>query len=295
MKKMTAILLLFIVFVFFPSCAGSADGSADGTTETTQAEESIEGQAKIIDIPLTEDCDYVFGVDETNAALLQQINEYITEIKSDGTLDKLIGVYFTDEEKPVIVPVEEKEDGQQLVVATDADRPAFEQKTEDGFSGLDMALAKGLADRLGRELEIKDVRADTLGQMLADGEADVIVSSLTADAELGDNVRFSEPYYSAAQVLIVTAEDTAYDACADADEILELLAALTTDDKIGVQKYALGQYFVIGDEDLGYEGFQAECVPYPNCKYAVENLLSGDVGCVIADKSAAQPVLDAFK
>jgi len=52
-------------------------------------------RAKVIDIQLTQE-EYAFGVDKNQPELLAKVNEFISQIKSDGTLQKNKRQIFSD-------------------------------------------------------------------------------------------------------------------------------------------------------------------------------------------------------
>ncbi len=78
--------------------------------------------AKVINIDLTDE-EYAFGVDKTQPELLEEVNSFIADIKSDGTFEEICNHYFGDG-TPVAVESAALDDSKdQLVVATNA---AFE-------------------------------------------------------------------------------------------------------------------------------------------------------------------------
>ena len=107
---------------------------------------------KVIDIPLTEE-EYAFGIDKNQPELLEQVNEFIAKVMSDGTYDEIMERYFGDGE-PVAVESDQLDSSKdQLVVATNASFEPFEYMKGDKYYGIDMELAQLLADYLGKELE----------------------------------------------------------------------------------------------------------------------------------------------
>ena len=99
------------------------------------------GVVKTIDISLTDE-QYAFGVDKNNEELLSQANEYIAQIKEDGTLDKICENYFGDGTPQGVTSAKEDDSKDQLVVATNAEFSPFEYKEGDTFYGIDMELAQ---------------------------------------------------------------------------------------------------------------------------------------------------------
>lgn len=56
---------------------------------------SFEGKVKVIDIALSEEA-YAFCVGKADAELLGKVNEYLKQIKADGTFEKICNNYFGD-------------------------------------------------------------------------------------------------------------------------------------------------------------------------------------------------------
>lgn len=76
--------------------------------------------------------------------------------------------------------------------------PLTELHDPQYFSGIDVEIMKGLAERLGVDLEVRSVTtsyADLIPALL-DGEGDVIASSITITEERAKQVDFSVPYLS---------------------------------------------------------------------------------------------------
>ena len=55
-----------------------------------------------------------------------------------------------------------------------------------------------------------------------------------------------------------------------------------------------GQYYVEGDEDWGFAGLPAECVPYSNGSLAVQDMINGNLKYVIIDAAPAQFITEAI-
>lgn len=118
----------------------------------------------------------------------------------------------------------------KLVIGTSADFPPYEfHSTVDGkdeIVGIDIDIAKQVAEDLGVKLEIKDMDFDGLLVALQSDKVDMVFSGMTPTAERKENVDFSDMYYSVKQTFIVRNGDEA--------------TIKSTDDlkgkKIGVQK-----------------------------------------------------------
>lgn len=122
-----------------------------------------------------------------------------------------------------------KEKG-KLVLGTSADYPPYEFHKEidgkDEIVGFDIEIAKAIAEDLGVELEIKDMKFDGLLAALQAGNIDIVVAGMTATPERMESVDFSVPYYTEEHTIIVKKENL------DKFNSLESLKGL----KIGAQK-----------------------------------------------------------
>jgi len=93
----------------------------------------------------------------------------------------------------------------KLVMATSADYPPFETISDDGkeIIGFDVDIAKAVADKLGVELEVKNIDFDGLLETLKQGKADIVASGMSVDEERLLSVDFSKVYFTDEQRLIV--------------------------------------------------------------------------------------------
>ena len=183
-----------------------------------QLEKAISG-VKVIDVELTVE-EYAFGVDKNNAELLASVNAILaskqTEIKA------IIDKYATGEGIVGITSATKdlnKKD-QQLVVATNAAFNPFEYKDGDKYVGIDIEIMKLVADELGMELVIEDMEFDAVVTAVGNHGIDIAAAALTVNDKRKESVDFTTSYYNAAQVLIVPEDETAFDACTTAEQVL---------------------------------------------------------------------------
>ena len=107
----------------------------------------------------------------------------------------------------------------KLTVGTSPDFPPFENLENDEYVGLDMDLAKALADKLGLELELKNLQFDAIvPAVAAGGQVDLGISGITIEPEREEQVDFSDPYYidDLAVVAMKDNADVTVDTYADA-------------------------------------------------------------------------------
>jgi polar amino acid transport system substrate-binding protein len=96
----------------------------------------------------------------------------------------------------------------KLIVGTSPGYFPFEMKDKQGnFVGYDMDLARAIADALKVEVEFKEYEFSGLIPALQTGDIDMVISGVTIRGDRALAVSFSDPYYSAGQVLMVPKKD----------------------------------------------------------------------------------------
>ena len=280
LKKLVAITLSAVMcMAALTGCGGKSD--------------SAKKTAKVIEVDLTDE-QYAFGVDKDQPDLLKEVNQFVADMKSDGTFDEICNRYFGDGTPVPVKSAAYDESKDQLVVATNAAFEPFEYMDGENYVGIDMEIAKALADKLGKELVIQNMDFDAVCLSVGQHKCDIAMAGLTVKPDREEYVTFSDSYYSASQKLIVTSDNTEFDSCKTADDVNAILATKESSVKIGVQNGTTGQFYVEGDEDWGFTGFAAQCVGYKNGSLAVQDLLNGNIQYVIIDSDPAKCITEAI-
>ncbi len=280
MKVSVKILALVMALVLAVPALVACGGKKDKVT------------AKVIDIELTNE-DYAFGVDKDQPELLASVNEFIKEIKDNGKLDEICNKYFGDGTPTPVTSAALDESKDQLVVATNAAFEPFEYMDGDKYLGIDMEIAALLAEKLGKELVISNMDFDAVCLSVGQHKCDVAMAGLTVKESRLEYVTFSDTYYKAAQKLIVRSDDTAFDACKTAEDVVKILDTLTSDTKIGAQNGTTGALYIKGDEEMEFKGLKATAVGYKNGSLAVSDMLNGNIQYVIIDAAPADAITKA--
>ncbi|CDZ75429.1 polar amino acid uptake ABC superfamily ATP binding cassette transporter, amino acid-binding protein [Peptoniphilus sp. ING2-D1G] len=114
----------------------------------------------------------------------------------------------TSDVGPVIEKI--KSDG-YITMGTSAEYPPYEwhdiEGSKDEIIGVDIEIAKAIAEDLGVELKIKDMQFEGLLTALGVGEMDFVIAGMAATDERREAVDFSNPYTSQEQVLLVLTEN----------------------------------------------------------------------------------------
>ena len=279
MKKITALFCALVLIVTILAGCGGESSPAKGV--------------KVIPIPLTEE-EYAFGVDKNQPELLEQANAYIAQIQTDGTLDAICEKYFGDGEVSPIVSAKQDSSKDQLVVATNAAFEPFEYLLGENYYGIDLEIAKGFAEYLGKELVIMNMDFDAVCLSVSQGKCDIAMAGLTVKEDRKEFVDFTIPYYQASQMIIVKSDDTTMSDCKTAEDVEAVLNACDQSTKIGVQLGTTGQYYTEGDEDWGFAGFPVTCVGYKSGALAAQDMLNGNIKYVIIDQDPANYIANAI-
>ena len=95
----------------------------------------------------------------------------------------------------------------EIKFGTNAEFPPFEYVVAKGvigeFDGIDMAIAKQIADDNDKEAKIENMEFDSLLVALDNGKIDAAIAGMTVTDERKEKVDFSDTYYNAKQVMIV--------------------------------------------------------------------------------------------
>ena len=156
---------------------------------------------------------------------------------------------------------------------TNAEFPPFEFVSNKGgvigeFDGIDMAMAKQIAEDNGMKAEINNMEFDSLLVALQNGQLDAVIAGMTVTDERKEAVDFSEPYYTATQVMIVKTDAPITKASDMADK------------KIAVIQGYTGETVV---KDMGYK-YEA----FKKGTDAIMELMNGKTDVVVIDKATAE-------
>lgn len=274
-KILSVVLALVLVISSFAAC-----GKAPVT-------------AKVIKIELTEE-QYAFGVDKNQPELLAEVNKFIAEIKDNGKMAEIFNKYFGDGTPTPVKSATEDASKDQLIVATNAEFQPFEYTEGDTFLGIDMEIAKLLADYLGKELVIKHMDFDAVCLAVGQQKCDIAMAGLTITEDRKESVNFTDSYYQASQNLVVRSDDTTFDNCKTADDVLAILKGFNAETKIGFQNGTTGQSYTESTGDYLSNGLKVTANGYSNGVLAVQDMLNGNLNYVIIDAAPAQSIVDSI-
>ena len=91
----------------------------------------------------------------------------------------------------------------KLVVATSPDFPPFESLEGDAVVGIEPDIMKLICDKLGVEVEFVQMDFDSVLIGIQAAKYDCAMSGITVTPAREKNMLFTDPYYNAAQVIVV--------------------------------------------------------------------------------------------
>lgn len=188
---------------------------------------------KVIDYALTSE-DFGIGVDKNQTELLNKINTILDEKEAEiaAIYAKYEGVDDSNSANWAGTTVtsaayDSNKKDTQLVVATNAAFAPYEFTVGNAFAGIDMELAKLIADELGMELVIVDMAFEAVVSSIGNNGVDVAISGLTINPARRKVVNFTTPYEKGSyQVIIALEDDDTFDDCKSAKDVLKVLAEL---------------------------------------------------------------------
>ncbi len=250
-------------------------------------------EVKLINVPLTEE-QYAFAMKLDNTALQSSFNQYLAEIKQDGTFDAIMAKYFED--KGTKIGYNYVGDGTgsneagtvgegKFVVATNCPFSPFEYIENGKIYGVDMEIAAGYAEKMNLELVIKNIDFDAILPALDAGYADIGMAGMTITAERAGYL-FSTEYYNASLNVIVKADNTDFDNCTTREQVENVLSALSGK-KIGYQSGTTAVDYVAGFTNIQGKSYDSAAI-------ATYDVINGNIYAVIVDNAPAAAIVKSY-
>ena len=97
---------------------------------------------------------------------------------------------------------------EKIYVGTNAEFPPFEYLEDGKITGFDMDLVQEIGKLVDADIKIVDMAFDGLLPALHMKKVDLVIAGMTANEERMKTVSFTQPYYTASQVIIVKEGNT---------------------------------------------------------------------------------------
>ena len=141
---------------------------------------------------------YGFAVQMDNQKLKETIDSVIAEMKKNGTYSAMRQRWLPKTGSPAAmpeIPTEGASGVLKLGTAAITEPFSFVDGSRN-VVGFDIELARYVAQKLGRKLEVINMDFGALIPALVSGKVDMIAACITITRERAEKVLFSEPYYT---------------------------------------------------------------------------------------------------
>ncbi len=171
---------------------------------------------------------------------------------------------------------DEKKD--TFIIATEAGYAPFEYVGEGGkIEGVDIDISKAIAEKLGKELEIKNMAFKAALESGQAGKVDMVAACVTITDERKEKMDFSTPYFDSSQVAIVNVNEPIFEDYKK-DELKDKI--------IGVQHGSVADTWV-----KEHVQNAKEVRKYDMLSIAASDLKQNKLDLIIADKLVAQQMI----
>lgn len=176
------------------------NGTADcGITDTVQLMTlSLEKHGLAIDFNLPGGFDVAAAFKQKDEKLCQQFNDFIAQLKSDGTIDTMMSRWCSAKMDTVAMPQFPELanlKGHPLEVATLADNEPFSFYRDNTWTGFEVELMLRFSISIGRPVHFSGYTFDEILSTLLTNKADIACADLFITPDRSNRVLYSTPYY----------------------------------------------------------------------------------------------------
>ena len=209
MKTLIALMLAMLMALSLVACGGTASNDADTNNDDASADDSLVVLENVVDWGETEPYRVLVQKGDPKG-LLEGINKAIAELTADNGAkmkeieDKVASqeTYTPDAVASDLTASDDNAaygDKPVLVLGTSPDYPPYEFFADAAmteYAGIDVEVAKYIADSMGMELQIEAMNFDNLVTSLSNGDFDMVLAACEYTEERALACDFSDPYYT---------------------------------------------------------------------------------------------------
>ena len=151
-----------------------------------------------VDFNLPGGFDVAAAFNNKSEELCKQFNDFLVQIKSDGTLDSMFARWCSEQVDTIEMPqMPELANlkGHPIEVATLADNAPFSFYRDNVWTGLEVEMMMRFSLFLGRPVHFSGYEFGDIVDVLNKRQADVAAANIFITPERSDQVLFSHPYY----------------------------------------------------------------------------------------------------
>ena len=209
MKKLIALMLAMLMALSLVACGGTARNDADTNNDDAAVDDSLVVLENVVDWGETEPYRVLVQKGDPKG-LLEGINKAIAELTADNGAkmkeieDKVASqeTYTPDAVASDLTASDDNAasgDKPVLVLGTSPDYPPYEFFADAAmteYAGIDVEVAKYIAESMGMELQIESMNFDNLVTSLSNGDFDMVLAACEYTEERALACDFSDPYYT---------------------------------------------------------------------------------------------------
>ena len=209
MKKLIALMLAMLMALSLVACGGTASNDADTNNDDAAVDDSLVVLENVVDWGETEPYRVLVQKGDPKG-LLEGINKAIAELTADNGAkmkeieDKVASqeTYTPDAVASDLTASDDNAasgDKPVLVLGTSPDYPPYEFFADAAmteYAGIDVEVAKYIAESMGMELQIESMNFDNLVTSLSNGDFDMVLAACEYTEERALACDFSDPYYT---------------------------------------------------------------------------------------------------
>lgn len=176
--------------------SGKADCGITDTVVLMTLDMAKHGLA--IDFNLPGGFDVAAAFNPADKELCNKFNDFLVQIKSDGTLEEMLARWSNPTPDTIIVPnMPELANlkGHPLEVATMIDNPPFSFYKDNIWTGFEVEMIMRFSIFINRPVHFSGYNFNEIIGILLSRKADIAAANMFITPDRADQVRFSTPYY----------------------------------------------------------------------------------------------------
>ena len=144
-----------------------------------------------------QDYGFIFPKTKKGQALCRQMNDFLQEIKADGTLSDIDSLWFSNDDSRKTVDYESLSGTNGLIsLVIDSSTPPFDYIVNNKFAGYEVDIVTRFCHKYGYKLKITDTQFASVMTGVVSSAYDIGASIITISEERKEKVNFSDPLYS---------------------------------------------------------------------------------------------------
>ena len=181
----------------------------------------------------------------------------------------------------------------KLVVATSPDFPPFESLEGNEVVGIEVDIMKLICDKLGVDVEFVQMDFDSVLIGIQAAKYDCAMSGITVTPARQKNMLFTDPYYNAAQVIVVT-EGSAIASKADlAGKVVSVQTGTTAESGCQDEGIEIQSFTANADAKAALTTGKVDAWVVDNLT-AIQMVEEGDGLTILEEKMTEEPYAFAF-